>query len=779
MKTANARAVARPSLCKFTAACLGAALLAAGCGGGDRSARQVAVASPLQVSGTVADGPIEGALVFLDLNGNQLHDSDEPVSSPTDARGRFTLVAEGLTQAQIDDAMLVTHVPDTARDADDGGLDLRAAGRRGFTLMTPASAYLQVGADGTATISAPLLSPLTTLVAAEMSMNGRALGEARTAVAHRLALQGKDPMTDFVTGRDQALGAIARTVAISMGEIGKSVADAARAEGGQSAREQVAATITALHARLPVLLDDADRSGQAPVRVGEVRARLSASTLSTRPAYAGPAERASAQTTQPAGAPAGAAPQAFRHYVVTFKDSVGDPASQAGDLMRGRGGQIRFTYATVVKGFAVTLPEAAADAFVEAMARNPNVDRVEVDQPVTLRQTTQSGATWGLDRSDQRDLPLSGTYTYGANGAGVRAYVVDTGILSAHVEFGGRVAPGYSAVDDGNGTSDCNGHGTHVAGTIGAATWGVAKGATLVPVRVLDCAGSGRMSGVIAGLDWVAAHATLPAVVNMSLGGGASATLDAAVANTVARGVGVVVAAGNDGQDACNISPAREPSALTVGATTSVDARASYSNFGACVDLFAPGSSIKSAWYTSTTATNTISGTSMASPHVAGVAALLLQSSPGATPAQVADAIKASATAGKVTDAGAGSPNLLLYSVATLAASPPPAPATAVSVGALVGSAAQVRNGWRATVAVTVRDAGGTAVAGAVVNGGFSVGGSAVKCTTGTNGACSVTSGNLSKGTAETRFSVTSITGSGMSYDATANVASSLLIRKP
>ena len=284
---------------------------------------------------------------------------------------------------------------------------------------------------------------------------------------------------------------------------------------------------------------------------------------------------------------------------------------------------------------------------------------VERDQVFTI-STTQSPATWGLDRIDQRARPLSNSYTYTRTGAGVRAYIIDTGIRFSHGEFGGRATSGFDAVD-GGAADDCNGHGTHVSGTVGGATYGVAKGVSLVGVRVLDCAGSGTTSGVIAGVDWVTANHVKPAVANMSLGGGASAALDQAVANSIAAGVTYAIAAGNSNARACNYSPARVATAITVGATTSTDARASYSNWGSCLDLFAPGSSITSSWYTSNTATNTISGTSMATPHVAGVAALYLQGNPGATPATVRNALVANATSGVVGNARTGSPNLLLF----------------------------------------------------------------------------------------------------------------------
>src|SRR5262249_51466616 len=237
---------------------------------------------------------------------------------------------------------------------------------------------------------------------------------------------------------------------------------------------------------------------------------------------------------------------------------------------------------------------------------------------------TQSNATWGIDRIDQRNLPLSGTYTYNFTGAGVHAYIIDTGIRATHQNFGGRVSSqGFTAINDGNGTNDCNGHGTHVSGTVGSSTYGVAKGVTLHAVRVLSCSGSGSTSGVIAGVDWVTQNRILPAVANMSLGGGVSTALDTAVNNSINSGVTYAIAAGDT--NPCTLSPARVAAALTVGATTMTDARSSFSNFGTCVDLFAPGSSITSTWNTSDTATNTISGTSMATPHVTGVAALYLQ----------------------------------------------------------------------------------------------------------------------------------------------------------
>ena len=353
-----------------------------------------------------------------------------------------------------------------------------------------------------------------------------------------------------------------------------------------------------------------------------------------------------------------AAPE-FDTFIVVLKAEA-DRGTAKNEFSRA-GGRIDREYSSVFSGFAIYLPVAAA----EALARNPKVQSIERDSEVTMFGFQSPAPSWGLDRIDQRSLPLSGSFLYSESGKGegVRAYIVDTGVLSTHAEFTGRIVSGYSAIGAINETEDCNGHGTHVAGTVAGTTYGVAKNATIVPVRVLDCAGSGTISGVIAGLDFVARdHTSGPAVVNMSLGGGVSSTLDTAVVAVINDGVSVVVAAGNSKRDACRFSPARVPAAVTVGATTSTDSRASYSNIGKCLDLFAPGSAIKSAWYNSTTAINTISGTSMASPHVAGVAAVLLSRTPSLTPAQISGLITSTATPGKVTSAGKGSPNLLLYS---------------------------------------------------------------------------------------------------------------------
>jgi subtilisin family serine protease len=396
-------------------------------------------------------------------------------------------------------------------------------------------------------------------------------------------------------------------------------------------------------------------------------------------------------------------------YIVVLKNDVGDVETEALRLARDFGGDRSggHTYDRAIKGFSVRMNEQQA----QRLADDPRVAFVEEDGVVSIN-TTQTGATWGLDRIDQRDLPLDGNYTFNATGSGVKAYIIDTGIRATHTQIAGRVISGFTAISDGLGTNDGNGHGTHVSGTVGGSTYGVAKNVTLVAVRVLDSSGSGTNSGVIAGINFVASdhQAGQPAVANMSLGGGASSAVDTAVANAVADGVTFAVAAGNENQNACNVSPAREPSAITVGSTTMTDARSSFSNFGTCVDIFAPGSSITSSWNTSDTATNTISGTSMATPHVTGVAALFLETNPTASPATVTAAIINNSTPNKVTGAGTGSPNRLLFSLFG-GGGPTPTPTPTPAPGAELLLNRGFESGsvnWTATAGVITNSTGQT-----------------------------------------------------------------------
>jgi subtilisin family serine protease len=452
-------------------------------------------------------------------------------------------------------------------------------------------------------------------------------------------------------------------------------------------------------------LPEEARTGPRVAGVGRRAALLGLATV---------AATAAALTT---GGPASAAPRAEgvireagttsvvpNSYVVVLKDTVAQGVdASARDLSSRFGGKVGHTYRSALHGFAVT---SMSEAQARKLAADPAVAYVQKDGVLRI-SGTQTGATWGLDRIDQHNLPLDGNYTYPTTAANVHAYIIDTGIRVTHTDLGGRATPGFDAVTSGGNANDCNGHGTHVSGTVGGTTYGVAKGVQLVAVRVLNCSGSGSTSGVVAGIDWVTGHAIKPAVANMSLGGGVDATLDAAVSRSIASGVTYAVAAGNgdalgNPQNACNSSPARVPEAITVGATQNNDQKASFSNYGTCLDIFAPGVSITSSWNTSDSATNTISGTSMATPHVVGAAALVASANPTFTPQQVRDTLVNNATAGVVGNPGSGSPNKLLY-VGNGGTPPPPPPPPPAGCSGTNGTDVQIPDaGPAVTSSITI-----------------------------------------------------------------------------
>jgi subtilisin family serine protease len=352
-----------------------------------------------------------------------------------------------------------------------------------------------------------------------------------------------------------------------------------------------------------------------------------------------------------------------RRYIVTLEPKA-NPRQVAAD----NGIEPDFVYTQVLTGFAGTMSDLA-----HSKLRSDNrVVRVEQD---TEREMTQTANSWGIDRIDQRSLPLNSSYAPSGTGAGANAYILDTGINFSHVMFGGRAIHGIDVINDGRNGSDCNGHGTHVAGTVGGGYgYGVAPGVTLISARVLNCQGSGSTSGIIYAMDWIASQGRRPAVANMSLGGSASASLDDAVRNLTAFGVTTVVAAGNDNADACTQSPARAADAVTVGATDQSDRRATFSNYGSCVDIFAPGVSIVSAYYNSNNGLASMSGTSMATPHVVGAAAIELGKNPSMSPAAVRNALVANATLGAVLNAMSNASSIIYVGTGSVAPPPPPPP---------------------------------------------------------------------------------------------------------
>ncbi|GGJ36338.1 S8 family peptidase [Deinococcus roseus] len=356
-------------------------------------------------------------------------------------------------------------------------------------------------------------------------------------------------------------------------------------------------------------------------------------------------------------------------YIVVFRKTATVQGQSISKLGAGQvvqmlglekqGVQVQAVYSDVLDGFAAKL----SGSNVQKLTADPRVAYLQAVQTYHAVDTQTSPPSWGLDRIDQQNLPLSNSYTYSTSGTGVTAYILDTGLNTTHVAFSGRASIGYDVINDGQNGKDCQGHGTHVAGTIGSSTYGVAKNVKLVAVRVLGCDGTGSNQGIIQAINWVAQNAQKPAVVNMSLGPQSRSVdqaMDDAIASAISRGITFVLAAGNSNDDACYYSPARTPAAITVASSTSTDARSSFSNYGTCVDIFAPGSNITSTWIGSTTATNTISGTSMASPHTAGAAALVLSANPAFTPQQVRDTLVNTATQNKITDPK-GTANRLLF----------------------------------------------------------------------------------------------------------------------
>lgn len=714
--------------------------------------------------------------VFLDYNHNFIKDVNEISSKVNSTSGKFSLSIPALSIDQNQNSFFVAYNEKPNAPS--------------IYLASPLNAFVTPNSDGGFNSTKVVISPLTTLVSGELLQNNLSI-ETATSTIQNIS-SNINPFSNFNENNDGLAKNLSTQIAQNLSPIHKSDRDDSVINSFLSSTTEIQNQLT------KTAFDPSDKE----ILSNQLSSKASSTNIK----------------------PNGVSHANGSNFIVVYKqaivgtNSVGASNTKTASLTKASieayakqiarryGGTFKHAYGSAVKGFSLAIPNTKVPDFVTAMEKNPNVDFLEEDLPVYATAITQQAPTWGLDRIDQLALPLSGTYNYTFDGSGINAYVVDTGILPTHNEFTGRVTlPGFSSIDDGRGVSDCNGHGTHVAGTLGGSTYGVAKKVQITPVRVLDCNGGGSVSGLLAGIDWVASNGIRPGVINLSLGSSASNALDQAVTNAYNAGFVVVVAAGNINIDACRTSPGRAPNAITVGSVTDADQRSFFSNYGVCLDLFAPGSFITSAWFTDNNASNTISGTSMASPHVAGVAALYLQAKPNATPLEITDAIANSATGNLTGNLGSSSPNRLLHISNTPdyrtseppvymppvqgPVVPPPAPPTPVpppkiqfrvlAIKNITASRAKVKKTWTTTVTVSAKSINGGPIQSAIVKGSFSIGGINLVCTTASNGICTIKSGILSTTKSSTNFTINSIEGENLSYLKRSNKLSVLKIKRP
>ena len=707
--------------------------------------------------------------VFLDKNQNFQLDANEVVATVKPYIGSFHLEIPALTNDELDSSFLVASNSPNSKQS--------------YYLASPLSAFVKPNTEGGFTTKPAVISPLTSLVSGEMMANQLNVSQAT------------ETLSSFTNNIDTLENYTISSNLLAT-ELAKNIIDQWKATSTNKENTNLLESfINNTSTTKATLLQNAHPSGNV---------NLSASNLIQ------PTVNINSVTAIPGSS-----------YMVVYKQgAAGNPNDIANSsaairsqmevtgqqVAKTYGGVFKFAYSSAVRGFSLAIPNTKVTEFIDGMQRNPNVDYVEEDIPVFTNAISQTPAIWGLDRIDQTALPLNNTYTYANNGTGVHAYIIDTGLNENHQEFTGRVDPGFTAIPDGRGTGDCKGHGTHVAGIIGGTTYGVAKKIRLTPIRVFDCNGTSSLSGIIAGIDWIIQNGHLPGVINLSLGASVSNTFDQAINNLHNAGYVVVVSAGNYAGDACNQSPARVPLAITVGSSDINDVKSYYSNYGICVDLFAPGSNIKSAWFNSTTDSNTISGTSMSAPHVAGVAALYLQSNPTATPLQINYALLNSATNRLTGSLGPSSPNRLLRVSNTPDFTPvnqpiyvppitsplPPTPVPAnppskpskpfriVSIKSIKATTVKVtKTTWKSNVVITLFTSNNGPIDESIITASFTLGGSNLVCKTNLSGTCTITSGTLSNTKTSSTITVTGITGESLAYLKRSNKIVSLTIKRP
>ena len=755
----------------------------------DQSSSAVIEGTVLSSNDNLED--IQTSKVFLDTNQNFQLDDNETVVTAKAGTGEFTLAIPALTAGQLNQSYLVAQNSSSTADN---------------YLAAPLSAYVTPNAEGGYTTKKAVISPLTSLLAGEMVLNSLDLANASEnvlAITNNTDLLSNYALQTPSTQTSQAQQ-IAQIIMRDWEPVEKDATGFTSVDNfknntviskynlSESEFNSKDETETAQSNIKPI-----DEASSTPGELVSTNGSKGYIVVYKNPTAPSEKKIFGANTTNTPN---------------TLRMSAQMVQMKAQALAHNSGGKISNIYSRALSGFAVQVPKNNIQKFLSDAKNDPTIDYVEENKPVYLDAvTTQSNVPWGLDRIDQAKLPLNKQYSYAYDGSGVNAYVIDTGLNSMHDDFTGRVGEGFSVAADDLGTKDCKGHGTHVAGIIGGTTSGVAKKVKITPIRIFDCEGSSSISGIVAGIDWIIENGQLPAVVNMSIGISVNRTIDDAVIRLVDEGYVAVASAGNFAGSACHQSPARVHKVIAVAASyiqDNQDISAYFTNYGKCVDLFAPGAGILSAWFSDNNAYKYLNGTSMSAPHVAGVAALYLQMYPKATPLEIRHALYNSAKNNVISNPGAETPNRLLNIASQLNFTPvekplyipplnpplppippedpkPPKPTIGFRIAAIDKMTAtkkwlsKTKTTWSVNTEITIYASNKGPLQNAVITASYSVGGAQLSCTTNTAGKCTISSQAIAKSKTSTTITVNSVAGENLGYLAKINRVKSLAIKRP